>query len=65
MSQNSFQKDLILEALDYYRGIILDAVEQEFGHSESWPRVRSRLLKALGDRGLSNRIQIILEGSKK
>ena len=46
----------ILEIMDFYRGVILDAVEQEIGESSQWPFLRSRLLKALGDRGLVGKV---------
>jgi hypothetical protein len=46
----------ILEIMDFYRGVILDAVEQEIGESCQWPFLRSRLLKALGDRGLVGKV---------
>lgn len=51
---------LLLDALDYYRGIVLDSVEQECGELPVWFRLRSRLLKAFGDRGLVNRIKEIM-----
>ncbi len=50
----------ILEVIDFYRGIVLDSVEQEVGSSDNWTFVRSRLLKALGDRGLVGRVRQIL-----
>ncbi|MGZ3781533.1 MAG: hypothetical protein ACXVCY_12850 [Pseudobdellovibrionaceae bacterium] len=45
-----------LEMVDLYRGIILDTVEQEVGTSSNWQFIRTRLLKALGDRGLAGRL---------
>jgi hypothetical protein len=50
----------LLEVVDFYRGLILDAVEQEIGRSDNWTFVRARLLKALGDHGLVGRIRQIL-----
>lgn len=50
----------IEEAIDFYRGLILDLAEQEFLDSPKWPFIRGRLLKALGDRGLSGRVREIL-----
>ena len=44
-------------ALDFYRGIILDLAEQEWGHASNWNSIRSRLLKAFGDRGLEGQIR--------
>lgn len=52
----------ILEAIDSYRGIILDTVEQEVGLSPRWQFVRFRLLNALGNRGLRNRVHEIITG---
>lgn len=52
-------KSEIKVAIDFYRGIILDAVEQEFSETPQWPFLRRRLLKALGDRGLSGKIEEI------
>lgn len=50
----------LLEVVDQYRSMILDPVEQEIGDSPSWTYLRSRLLKALGDRGLAGRIREVL-----
>ena len=55
----------LLEVIDFYRGIILDAVEQNFGGDDDWPFLRKRLLKALGDRGLSGRITEIIRSEFK
>ncbi len=64
MKNTEIQKDRIerglLESLDFYRGLVLDSVEQELGGTEKWPYLRGRLLKALGDRGLAGRIREIL-----
>lgn len=49
-------KRQIIDVVDQYRSMILDPVEQEMGDSPSWKYVRSRLLKALGDRGLAGRL---------
>lgn len=50
----------LVEIIDFYRGLILDSVEQELGGSDNWTFVRSRLLKALGDRGLVGRVRQIV-----
>lgn len=47
----------MLEIVDFYRGLILDMVEQELGGDSNWSFVRGRLLKAMGDRGLSGRLR--------
>ena len=54
----------ILEVVDFYRGIILDAVEQEAGGLPNWKYLRSRILKALGDRGLAKQIAEILKSNR-
>ena len=54
-------KNRLLEALDQYRSIIIDPVEQELGETENWRYLRSRLLKALGDRGLAGRMRDIID----
>ena len=48
-----------LKAVDFYRRIILDAVEPEFSGFGSWGRVRNTILHAFGDRGLSGRLREI------
>ena len=50
----------LLEVIDQYRSMIIDPIEQEMGDSPNWLYIRSRLLKALGDRGLSGRIREIV-----
>jgi hypothetical protein len=55
----------LLEVIDQYRSMILDPVEQELGSSPNWRYLRSRLLKALGERGLSGRVIEILESESK
>ena len=62
---NLNQKDRLerqlTDAIDQYRSMVLDPVEQELGSSPCWPHLRKRLLKVFGDRGLSARIQEILK----
>jgi hypothetical protein len=55
----------LLDVVDQYRSMILDPVEQELGDTENWKFLRTRLLKALGDRGLAGRIQEILNAEFK
>jgi len=50
----------LVEGVDQYRSMILDPIEHEIGHTPAWRYLRSRLLKALGDRGLVGRIREIL-----
>lgn len=49
------------ETLDFYRGLILDAVEAELDDSQNWGSLRSRLLKLLGDRGLESKVLAIFK----
>ena len=49
-----------MDVIDQYRSMIIDPIEQEIGESPNWKFLRSRLLKALGDRGLSGRIRELL-----
>lgn len=51
----------VKDVIDQYRSMILDPVEQELGESPNWKFLRSRLLKAMGDRGLAGRIFEILD----
>lgn len=63
MSQYNCKKRIeerIMDVVDQYRSMIIDPIEQEMGHSPNWKYIRSRLLKALGDRGLSGRIREVL-----
>ncbi len=55
----------ILETIDFYRGIILDGVQIEISDPARWERIRSRLLKALGERGLEGRTKAILSSAYK
>lgn len=48
------------EVIDFYRGLILDAVEQELGAEPNWPFLRGRLLKSMGDRGLAGKVREII-----
>jgi hypothetical protein len=50
----------LIEAIGESRNPILDPVEQELAGTVKWPVVRSRLLKALGERGLEGRVTSIL-----
>ena len=61
MNQSAHQKyQQVLEAISFYRGLILDAVENELSDTQTWPSTRSRLLKLLGDRGLEGKLREIL-----
>ena len=57
---SKLKTDEIIEAIDYYRGLIMDIVEQELADQPNWQFVRGRLLKAMGHRGLERRIREIL-----
>lgn len=53
----------LLESVNFYRGVVLDSVEQELGDTPNWKFMRTRILRAFGDRGLEGRICRILEGT--
>ena len=55
----------VSEAIDFYRGIVLDICEQAFESDPSWKYLRSRILKAFGDRGLEGRLTAILTKTNK
>ena len=57
LENNQNAQRQLLDALSYYRGLILDATEQEMGDSPRWKLLRSRLLKYLGERGLEAKIK--------
>lgn len=59
-SQSKQLQDL-LEAVSFYRSLIIDAVEDAAGTLPQWPHLRSRLLKLFGDRGLPCRVREIFE----
>jgi hypothetical protein len=50
----------LLEVVSFYKGIVLDSVEQACGEDTNWTYIRSRLLKAFGDRGMEGRIREII-----
>ena len=58
-TENDYQE--IFEALNFYRGLILDLTEQALGHHENWSYFRGRLLGLLGLKGLEGRLRVILQ----
>jgi hypothetical protein len=60
--EQEVQQDQIKEVFSFYRGLILDLLEQEMGQSPNWPFIRSRLLKILSqDRGLEAKVMQLLK----
>jgi hypothetical protein len=56
----------VFEAIDFTRGLVLDAVEAELSHDlQCWFYLRNRLLKAFGDRGLEGRIKSLFAKESK
>lgn len=57
------ESERVQEVFSFYRGLILDMLEQELSEQQSWNFIRSRILRALSqDRGLECRIlEIITE----
>lgn len=61
MQANHSRKiEKISEWIGHYRGLTLDAVEQEIGTSPNWTHVRRRLLKIFGHHGLEEKIISVL-----
>lgn len=58
---NISKKTQTAEIMRTYQGLILDVLEQNFGEHKSWQGVRSRVLRLLGDNGLSKRVQELVE----
>lgn len=58
----NLQTNQLIEAVAFYQSLVLDCVQQELGDHPSWPGVRSRILRAFGDRGLTNRVREIMSG---
>ena len=63
MESKSQQLKELLELLSFYRGMVLDACEQELGDSPRWEFLRSRLLKIFGNRGMEEKIVLIMSKS--
>ena len=59
----SNQLDQVRGWINYYRGQVLDLVEQELIDSPKWPYMRNKLLKIFGDRGLEEKITSVLTPS--
>lgn len=65
VQQNKKQTDRLLEVVGFYRGMVLDACEQEMSDSTRWQFLRSRLLKLFGSRGFESKIlEIMTEGNE-
>lgn len=63
MSTDVRQQLLLLrEAIAFCRSIVLDSVELELGEHVCWPQLRTRLLRAFGERGLEGRMLEIFRG---
>jgi hypothetical protein len=59
--QNKFEQ--VNEIMRTYQGLILDVLEESIGASQNWPGIRSRVLRLLGDNGLSKRVKEIVDNS--
>jgi hypothetical protein len=57
--RNKFEQ--VNEIMRTYQGLILDVLEESFGTSPRWQGARSRVLRLLGDNGLSKRVRDIVE----
>lgn len=58
---NKAKLEAVKELVAIYRGVILDTIEIPWGNAPEWSMVRSRILRAFGDRGLEGRLLAILE----
>lgn len=64
MSEISQNKIIEIERIiEWYRSVILEAVEEEYGTTDGWPGIRRKLLRALGDRGLDGKMKHLLTAS--
>jgi hypothetical protein len=60
LQENS--EEQLREVFSFYRGLILDLLEQEMGNSPNWPFLRSRVLKILSqDRGLEAKVMQVMK----
>lgn len=59
------KEDQVIEAISFYRSMILDVVEIQIGDTPCWQSTRGKFLRALGDRGLEGRIREILNLPKR
>jgi hypothetical protein len=60
--QTKLLLERVEEALNFYRGMTLDAVESRLENDPSWPTIRGLILRAFGDRGLSRQLREIIMG---
>ncbi len=62
MKTKEIQNRKIKEVFSLYRGLILDALEQELFDYKNWSYLRARMLKLISsDRGLEFKINEVLE----
>ena len=57
---NDPRLNVLIDAVSFCRSLVIDAVEFEIGDHPCWVQLRSRLLRAFGDKGLSRRISEIM-----
>ena len=62
MENKTTQHKQVSEVISLYTGLILDSVENSISDPARWGPLRGKLLKLLGDRGLSGKIAEILVG---
>ena len=55
----------IIALCDFYRGLILDTVEESMRGMNEWTRTRITLLRLLGDKGLDGKLRDILGMPKR
>jgi hypothetical protein len=50
--------------IGWYRSSLLEAIEELFGSTPEWPQARSKILRALGDKGIQGKVRESLIASK-
>lgn len=53
--QTSIESKLLIE-VSKCRSVVLDIIELELGNEPNWRILRSKILKAFGERGLSGKV---------
>jgi hypothetical protein len=65
MRANNDLATAIQEAVSFAQGIVLDAIEQEVPRgSDGFNRLRSKVFRAMGERGLERRLERIISNRR-
>jgi hypothetical protein len=60
-SNRDNKTEQVSEIMRTYTGLVMEVLEQNFGHDKNWQGARSRVLRLLGDNGLSKRVRELFE----